>query len=42
MYELAFNRFNFGKASAISLILFLILLVMSVTYYRLLSSELEY
>ena len=42
MYELAFNRFDFGKASAVSLILFIILLVTSVAYYRLLHSQLEY
>ncbi len=42
MYELAFYRFEFGKASAVSLILFIILLIISLVYYRLLSTELEY
>jgi multiple sugar transport system permease protein len=42
MYELAFNRYEFGKASAVSLILFIILLIVSLVYYRLLSTELEY
>ncbi len=42
MYELAFNRFEFGRASAVALILFVILIIASLVYYRLLRTELEY
>ncbi len=42
IYATAFSDFNFGKASALALVLFVIIAAFSVFQFRLLSTEIEY